>query len=113
MKKIILDEFGNELRDNNGQVQFEEVKHTPTPWEVNGLEIQATNREETFIAEVFNENESAKANAQFIVKAVNCHDELIEALAHLIACADCKAPELPEALENARKTLKKAGESCA
>lgn len=55
-------------------------QHTATPWEVNGLEIQAKNKHETLIAEVYEENEFSKANAEFIVKAVNNHNALVEAL---------------------------------
>lgn len=51
------------------------MNHTPLPWELNGLEIQATNKQETSIAEIFEQNEFAKENGTFIITACNEYDK--------------------------------------
>lgn len=53
--------------------------HTPTPWKGLGNAIIADNKHETLIAEVFDENEAWKANKDYILRAVNSHEELLEA----------------------------------
>lgn len=68
------------------------TKHTPTPWEVNPrhkLIVQVIDDEEygRTIAECgYGSSLDAdhEANAAFIVKAVNCHDDLVSALQNLI-----------------------------
>jgi len=61
-------------------------QHTPTPWKVNRDEIDyveiITNENPFFtVAKVTGgDMREARANAAFIVKAVNCHEELIKAL---------------------------------
>lgn len=70
-------------------------KHTKVPWvRLYGTEIRPTIKpDETLIAEVlgadrrFEEedvNDECVANAEFIVRAVNCHDQLVEALQSLV-----------------------------
>ncbi len=51
-------------------------KHTQGPWVVNGNQIHAANKHETFVADVFDQNGDAKANARLIAAA----PELLEAL---------------------------------
>lgn len=53
----------------DGETVKGQIEHTPGPWEVNGYEVQAKNKHETFIAEVFPENGSARANARLIAQA--------------------------------------------
>jgi len=69
------------------------MKHTPTPWEILGATIIIA-PETAYICELCDPKPEANqklelrspkwdegiANAQFIVKACNCHDELLEAL---------------------------------
>lgn len=67
-------------------------KHTPTPWtavQYNDNKILLAHQPsdmqqpEVFISDMTckaDEIEANEANAAFIVKAVNCHDDLIEAL---------------------------------
>lgn len=59
-------------------------KHTALPWEQYGLKIRATNYNLPYfsIAEVKTPIDScpSEANAEFIVRAVNNHYKLIEAL---------------------------------
>jgi len=55
-------------------------EHTPTPWHsdlstVHGPEIDAEYQEKQIVCSVIN-----RADAAFIVKAVNCHEELLNAL---------------------------------
>lgn len=74
------------------------TKHTPAPWEETSRDIISyIGGESIYIARAFSNGEpqlgwtnpgcssiEAKANARFIVKAVNCHDELL-AFAELVA----------------------------
>lgn len=70
-------------------------KHTATPWNIDGgtnnkgdLYIWKTGEYyggDHGIATIHGEiQEGAKANAELIVKAVNCHDQLLEALHGLL-----------------------------
>lgn len=73
-----------------------ETKHTPTPWRAPFLSvtdgddyIQITDEDQTYgvcrLDESYSEHrEVMKANAALIVKAVNLHDELVEALEFLM-----------------------------
>lgn len=64
--------------------------HTPIPWEVNngrlivvdcyGKVIASTDVSIDHPPKRYVDREESKANAEFIVKAVNCHEELIEEL---------------------------------
>lgn len=62
-----------------------EPKHTPTPWRHNALIIWGPNDE--IVADVQHLGETLKfknpnvcpANAEFIVRAVNAHEELLDA----------------------------------
>ena len=63
-------------------------KHTPTPWHVDGECIYGTTQRgdyvriaDTTVADGDNlPDKEADANASFIVRAVNCHDEMLKAL---------------------------------
>jgi len=59
-----------------------QTTHTPTPWYVNGSLIAPTRTGKRFaIAEIFRDNvQTAKANAAFIVRCVNSHAALVEAV---------------------------------
>ena len=54
------------------------MKATPRPWQNKGLAIK--DLQENWIADLH-----SMANAELIVRAVNCHDELVEALESLIS----------------------------
>lgn len=59
----------------------QETKRTPTPWNISNpigyeIHIQADGKEK--IAVVTDRHTEYEANAAFIVKAVNLHDELVE-----------------------------------
>jgi len=65
------------------------MKHTPTPWLVNvwttgRRTIETDNR--LVIAEIHqtHKDKERTANAEFIVRACNCHDELLEACQYLV-----------------------------
>ena len=64
----------------------EKSKHTPTPWKANkwapGWEISAPESHYTVCRLTDCNNE--EANAAFIVRACNSHDELLEALKGLL-----------------------------
>ena len=60
---------------------------TPRPWKVSDLDkfrIVADDNAGRYVAityhDMLHNTEMNEANAQLIVKAVNCHDELVEAL---------------------------------
>lgn len=62
-----------------------ETKHTPTPWVHKDGEVYEENDFKIFDA--YNSDflyEEDKANAAHIVKCVNMHDELVEALRDLL-----------------------------
>ncbi len=75
-----------------------EAKHTPTPWRVGAIIQEGAIRIEAedgpYVAAVrFSQNRKlgktlALGNAQFIVRAVNCHDELVAAVERLMAKFD-------------------------
>lgn len=63
-------------------------KHTQTPWMVNGYTIEEKREPSACIARVYSDPEDdcgvseieGKANAAFIVRAVNSHEELVHTL---------------------------------
>ena len=55
------------------------MKHTATPWEVYGNAWYGIKSDNIRIAAIFGLEEE-QANAAFIVKACNAHDELLAAL---------------------------------
>lgn len=60
-----------------------ETKHTPTPWQIDVKgEGAITGKDGQLIGRLNNteRNEERDANAAFIVRCVNAHDELVEAL---------------------------------
>lgn len=61
--------------------QQTEVQHTPTPWKVvEGIEIW---KDKTHIADCLDGD--TNDNAAFIVRAVNAHEELVEAIQWALA----------------------------
>jgi len=98
--------------------------HTPTPWFQDGSAI----REEAsdlivcrasdggHLTEVLLTGDQIEANAAFIVRAVNAHDDLVKALKALTDCFDesgelCETAQdqLSVALEKADSVLAKVG----
>jgi hypothetical protein len=66
------------------------MTHTPTPWKLNRFKDCITVKEENCIlAEkphgIGDAVNRWGANAEFIVHAVNCHDELVEALKKIVS----------------------------
>ena len=92
---IYLDQKLNEtpIKGDAKMTNQTQVKHTPTPWKLykdkNGARFIQNPKELCTICWVGNEwtpgDWEAQANAQFIVKAVNCHDELFDVL---VACKE-------------------------
>lgn len=65
----------------------EEEKHTPTPWHVAGYGIlgpKAVLSDQICVTMNSRPVEERKANVDFIVRAVNAHDELLSALIELL-----------------------------
>ncbi len=83
------------------------MKHTPGPWDYgrNSLQVYAKESGE-HIADVrapHSSMELAIANAQFIVRACNCHEELVDALSNLVNRIYHNAQafhELPQVMQN-------------
>lgn len=113
--------------------------HTPTPWHIAPysapyiatshdpkikayLEETGTDKfdalsigTETGSAALIPLDESSRENAEFIVKAVNCHDELVAALEDIISAEGTERDEwdaverlIPEIVTLARSALAKA-----
>lgn len=89
-----------------------EVKHTPTPWKIknlthNDLPVYAVmNSQGQLIAEVPAMDEIDKANAAFIVRAVNCHEDLFKACKKVrdMVSAVCHCDPLTPGLTKAERT---------
>ena len=68
-------------------------EHTPTPWRVGdaGNTVFGPKTDKPapqIIADLMGCGENRKANAAFIVRAVNSHDMLVNALQKLLDCAE-------------------------
>lgn len=113
-----------------------ESRHTPTPWHWtgNGSEgcspwdldgiLEGPNGETVIYLEIDNSAHdpinyepffcTTQANAEFIVRAVNCHDELVEALKTAVLhleCTDANRPAIvAPCLASARVALALAEE---
>lgn len=85
--------------------QAEQIKHTATPWKVENGII----RTPIFDNKVISRDE-IRANAQFIVKAVNNHDALVEALEALTNYCDnyANTEDSYEFINQAKKALSQA-----
>lgn len=59
-----------------------QTRHTATPWKLNEMEITTVNARFPLAKVIYYEEcgKTCKANAHFIVKAVNNHEALVEAL---------------------------------
>ena len=57
--------------------------HTPTPWKV-GEEYEILGPNEKVVATTYHNRPEVEANAAFIVRAVNAHEELLEALRYVV-----------------------------
>lgn len=77
-------------------------KHTPCPWETDGVEISGPRGEHigSALDGLVGLDECA-ANAAFIVRAVNCHADLVAALRSI---AD-KAGEMADSPDTAQRGL--------
>ena len=75
-------------------------KHTPTPWNYSSGMVWAGRGEEIAVARAARDDEATSpcerdANAEFIVRACNAHDELLEALRSIVVDADRLIAETP------------------
>lgn len=85
-------------------------EHTPTPWKVylyGGVQIGQEDTGEA-VCSMWGDKQEGEANASHIVKCVNMHDELVEALVRMKQwCEDEVGAELP--CTSIDEALKKAG----
>ena len=83
-------------------MKIQETKHTPTPWITETSDNKRTtyivdSATETYLVATLDGNDpvrgsvTADANALFIVRACNSHDELVAALTRLLDCATAPA----------------------
>jgi hypothetical protein len=87
-------------------------KHTPTPWTVPDGGIRPaiyTADEVEHIATMADTGDEMEANAAFIVRAVNSHDALVEALLEVRKCGNGGAKLSRAASDKARAALRAAG----
>ncbi len=96
-----------------------ETKHTKGEWEVNlnGIYQKGTSKgiatclkqsSDLDSSGMYKQDFEMEANAQLIVKAVNCHHELVEALKGLYNAIDSSTDLTPELLKKCNTALKKA-----
>ena len=61
--------------------QEKTMKHTPTPWKVERCPCGHPSCKKAMVAPIaMRQGLMSNEDAQFIVKAVNCHDEMVEVL---------------------------------
>lgn len=85
------------------------VSHTPTPWQTDQdgfIESMAG----TYIAEVSSDSDKAEAqaDAEFIVRAVNSHEELLDALERIVVECNLDDAMLDVVRQIAEKAIAKA-----
>lgn len=91
------------------------TEHTPLPWSISGESIVKGGNICIAVVESDGgyeapENEQT-ANLEFICRAVNCHDELVEALKLFLLVEETTKPGAPlrdTAVNNAKSALLKA-----
>ena len=90
------------------------TQHTPTPWSYDGRDIWATNSGNAVNVARLLTPKLAEANAAFIVKAVNSHAALVEALkaaqSYIETPGDLSRPEVTFLQEDIEIALKLATE---
>ena len=97
-----------------------QVKHTPTPWELKIIKDDDGIADEIIIFPAISNfaiclmgiTEDAKANAHLIVKSVNSHEALVEALniaLERLQINNCEGEE-DRFIKQIEQALKKAGE---
>ena len=88
--------------------------HTPTPWQVANGSPLLIGCDGFWIAGMMGlQGEIGEANARFIVRAVNCHDQLVEALENYMFAEEIddegvRQAELAVARQDACAALAKA-----
>lgn len=86
------------------------TKHTPTPWYIESVAVNAFKSAVSLVSEtggkITNIN-CSDADAAFIVRAVNAHDALVEAIDYLLTAAEPEGMAI--AVHKAREALKLAG----
>ncbi len=84
-------------------------QHTPTPWKANGLSIEDSNGDLIACLNTGDGIVRAHEDAAFIVRAVNAHDELLQALKDCVGELQFHAESLPDGeIERALKAIAKA-----
>lgn len=111
---------------NSNSTAQERTKHTPTPWTAEpsaahyeilcgrGAESVPHATQVANVLMIGERREACRANADFIIRACNAHDELVAALRGLIETAEWAVPDTREkglhgVIADARAALAKAG----
>lgn len=93
-----------------------ESKHTPTPWRISGTSSHRVTGKHGVLANCGNDSthsaveDQCAANAAFIVRACNAHEELLEALQKIATC-ESQAPG--DVVDIARAAIAKARSEAA
>jgi hypothetical protein len=82
----------NQLKDHRLTSHLNSKQHTPLPWKLNTTEGHGALGFRAFRAD-------SLANAAYIVKAVNCHEALLEAVRRLTMYAEDRAMKTHLVLE--------------
>lgn len=89
------------------------IKHTPTPWiifrrpDTNYISIDSGDGR---VCRIYMHYANQEANAEHIVKCVNVHEELVEALKGLLKASDQMNEHIDVTVYNkAQEALKKSG----
>jgi len=91
------------------------AEHTPIPWRRNGHFVETATKPPFAVCDVYGDGQILQEVGDLIVRAVNCHEELVEALEDFLA--DWDSPNfrtyyIDEAhVEAARTALAKAKEA--
>lgn len=85
------------------------AKHTPTPWEVKGNLNKIENAKGLTVCDLRSNTVDADADAEFIVRAVNSHEELLAVVRNLVTCMDAEPDGFHVAfIAQAKKAIAKA-----
>lgn len=91
-------------------MEKKDIKHTPTPWKVDDYVMSGEKYRVFSPADpVAVASVAGKANAEFIVRAVNSHDELVEAIKNAIdSLPDHVGPRIAQVKKELSEALAKA-----
>ena len=76
------------------------TQHAPTPWKLGGASGRMITTPEGYVGDGFIADVDTRANAEFIVRAVNAHEALLEAVKLALQFIQfCKDTDIESSLE--------------